>query len=373
MLNFLPKNTGVWLPEYIKQIVLHKLASKKNGECRHIIFCFADHYEPGWGKPGVSIERDRVNYWIDNYPKMAKNFVDSEGFHPKHSFFFPEEEYRAEHIESLAGLCEKGFGEVEIHLHHDDDTEAGLREKLTSFIKILREEHGLLGDSLVEKRPAYGFIHGNWSLNNSRKDRAWCGVNNESEILLETGCFADFTMPSAPSDTQTKTINSIYYSDPFKGEPKCHNTGKTLNVASPRMDKLLLVQGPLMLNWTNRSRKILPRIESSDVDADCPATKDRIKLWDQANIHVEGRPEWIFIKVHTHGAIEENAQSLLGQDGMRMHQAMQEMFNSTKDWKLHYVSAREMVNIIRAAEAGKTGNPGKYRDYEISVPPRLSR
>jgi len=274
MLKYLPKNTGIWLPEYIKQIISHRPSGFNDSDCRHVIFCFADHYEPGWGKPGKRIEDERVKYWMENYPKMVKNFTDSDGFSPKHSFFFPEEEYRAEHIEGLASLCEQGFGEIEIHLHHDNDTEEGFREKLVSFIKILRDEHGMLGESIIDKRPAYGFIHGNWSLNNSRKDKKWCGVNNESEILLNTGCFADFTMPSAPSDTQTKTINSIYYCDPYKGESKSHNTGTKLEVFAPKMDRLLLVQGPLMLNWTNRSRKILPRIESSDIDADCPATID---------------------------------------------------------------------------------------------------
>ena len=35
-------------------------------------------------------------------------------------------------------------------------------------------------------------------------------VNNELEILRDTGCYADFTMPSAPHPTQTWKINSIY-------------------------------------------------------------------------------------------------------------------------------------------------------------------
>ena len=30
---------------------------------------------------------------------------------------------------------------------------------------------------------------------------------------------------------------------------------------------------------------------------------------------------------------------------------------------LHFVSAREMVNIILAACDGREGNPGEYRDY----------
>jgi hypothetical protein len=32
---------------------------------------------------------------------------------------------------------------------------------------------------------------------------------------------------------------------------------------------------------------------------------------------------------------------------------------------LHYVTAREMVNIVRAAEDGAHGNPGAYRDYGL--------
>jgi len=32
---------------------------------------------------------------------------------------------------------------------------------------------------------------------------------------------------------------------------------------------------------------------------------------------------------------------------------------------LHFVSAREMVNIILAACDGREGNPGDYRDYRL--------
>ena len=33
--------------------------------------------------------------------------------------------------------------------------------------------------------------------------------------------------------------------------------------------------------------------------------------------------------------------------------------------RLHYVTARELYNIIKAAEAGMTGDPSLYRDYVI--------
>jgi len=32
---------------------------------------------------------------------------------------------------------------------------------------------------------------------------------------------------------------------------------------------------------------------------------------------------------------------------------------------LHFVSAREMVNIILAACDGREGNPGEFRDYRL--------
>jgi hypothetical protein len=38
-----------------------------------------------------------------------------------------------------------------------------------------------------------------------------------------------------------------------------------------------------------------------------------------------------------------------------------------KGLRLHYVTAREMVNIIHAAEDGRDGNPGAYRDYRYKT------
>ena len=37
----------------------------------------------------------------------------------------------------------------------------------------------------------FGFIHGNWCLDNSRADGRWCGLNNELILLRELGCYAD--------------------------------------------------------------------------------------------------------------------------------------------------------------------------------------
>lgn len=368
--KILPKNLGYWITSYLQQKILRIAQKKPKGQV-HVMFCFADHHEPRHGGVDKKREFQRIAYWKENYPLLANQYLDSDGFHPRHSFFFPEEEYREEHIESIASLCERGFGEVEVHLHHDDDTADGFKEKITSFCKILHQEHGFLGkDSQDNVR--YSFIHGNWALNNSRPDGRWCGVDNETDILLETGCYADLTMPSAPSDTQTKKINSIYYASPFNGCPKSHDTGENVYVGGASNGRLLMVQGPLTLNW-GRTSKGMPKIEYSDVSETYHPARDRVALWLDVDIHVKGRPEWVFIKVHTHGSAEECASMLLGKGGHTLHSNLQALLNDGQKHKLHYVTAREMVNIIKAAEAGESGDPNHYRDYKIKPPVRLTK
>jgi hypothetical protein len=51
------------------------------------------------------------------------------------------------------------------------------------------------------------------------------------------------------------------------------------------------------------------------------------------------------------------------------HEAINREFNDGERYRLHYVTAREMVNVVRAAEAGRYGNPGEYRDYMLPPPP----
>jgi hypothetical protein len=57
--------------------------------------------------------------------------------------------------------------------------------------------------------PAYAFVHGNLALGNSAGGK-FCGVDEELQILAETGCYADMTLPSAPDESQIPMINQIY-------------------------------------------------------------------------------------------------------------------------------------------------------------------
>src|SRR5262249_25465206 len=159
-------------------------------------------------------------------PRMAEPFRDSAGRCPQHTFFYPIEdaEYDDHHVGRLAELCRAGFGDVEVHLHHDGESSDQLRELIERRIGRMHGAHGLLTKDETG-RIAYGFVHGNWALDNSRPDGKWCGVNDELTILRETGCYADFTMPAAPSPCQTSTINSIYYAIDDPQRPKSHDRG----------------------------------------------------------------------------------------------------------------------------------------------------
>jgi len=339
-----------WLPSYLTS----KSSRVKNSQYPiHIFFCITDHFEPFWNKVDYKTAYSRVKRWVEEYPKIVEKHKDSDGRHPVHCFFYPEEEYNKELLTMLASLCHQGFGETDIHLHHDNDTSDNLRQTLLDFKSRLANEHGLLARDRQDGRIRYGFIHGNWALDNSRPDGKWCGVNDEITILQETGCYADFTMPSAPSDTQTKKINSIYYAIDDPAKSKSHDTGKDAEAGKRDNQGLLMIQGPLCLNWQSRKLGIFPRIENSGLTYNNPPSKERVDLWVKQNICVKAKPEWIFVKLYTHGA-QEQSMKMFFEEGWfdRLFDFLEENYNDGKKYKLHYVSAREMYNIVKSVEAG---------------------
>jgi hypothetical protein len=305
-----------------------------------------------WNPPR-HVQDARVERWLRGYPQMAAGFEDSAGRPPQHTFFYPADEYVAEHVEQIAGLCRAGYGDVEVHLHHHNDTSESLREKLETYVHILSARHGML-ERDATGRLTYGFIHGNWALDNSHPTGEWCGVNDELTILRETGCYADFTMPSAPDGCQTTTVNSLYYAidDPLR--PKSHDRGIPARVgAQPPAEGLLMIQGPLVADWSNRRLGVMPRIENGDLIGKRPPTISRFRLWCRAGVSVIGRPDWLFVKLHTHGAQEKNAEMLLGEPMRRFHEELGQFARLHPALRYYYVTAREMAALALQAESGQ--------------------
>src|SRR5439155_12088010 len=92
---------------------------------------------------------------------------------------------------------------------------------------------------------------------------------------------------------------------------------------------------------------------------------ERLRLWLQARVRVPARPDWFFVKLHTHGAKDANARMLLGEPMVRFHQTLARWAEEDACFHFHYVTAREMYNLARAAEAGWKGSVAGALDYEL--------
>jgi hypothetical protein len=360
------KNLHYWIRDYGRHLWRRARTPQVSGP-RHLLFALCDHYEPLWGHAADDVGIRRVDVWAERYPALGE-FRDSDGRPPRHGWFFPGEEYRPHFLDQLAKLARAGFGEVEFHLHHDGDTRHSLAPRIAEHLKTFAGHGHISRASGPDASGAGGayrwaFIHGNWSLANGRPDGKWCGVDDELVMLHELGCYVDLTFPSAPDPCQPDKVNQIYWPTGDLTRRRSYEHGERARVGAHRDDRLLMITGPLSI--ARKSAGV--RIENGAITGDDPPSAARVASWIDQAIHVEGRPEWVFVKVHTHGAIENTAASLLGDGGRVLHRALHD---HTRDGtQLHYVTAREMFNVARAAMDGKTGNPNAYFDYVIQPPP----
>ena len=357
------KNLHTWLPSYLVQR-LKRTCARDRGGLRHLLFAFCDHHEPLWSDATLDVGEARVRFWEEAYPRLAKDFRDADGLSPRHSFFYPGDQYHPKLLDRLTTLTRAGHGEVELHLHHEGDSRATLREKLLEALSRIGSHGHFSRDA--DGRIRYAFIHGDWALANGRYGRH-CGVDDELPILFETGCYADFTFPSAPDESQPGIINQIYWPDGDLSHARCYEKGRRARVGEEFDDRILMVQGPLAL--VPRVSRIPVRIENSAITANDPGTPSRVSSWVAQNIHVQGRPDWVFVKVHTHGSPEDQAASLLGGPGRALHHELTTRYNDSVRWKLHYVTARETYNVVLAALSGCSGDPHAFRNYRLRPPP----
>jgi hypothetical protein len=90
----------------------------------------------------------------------------------------------------------------------------------------------------------------------------------------------------------------------------------------------------------------------------------RLSLWKQAQVCVLGRPDWLFIKLHCHSMDPTQKDAVIG-DSFRHFLAALVSGAADRMETLHFVTARELANILLAACDGREGNPGDYRDYRF--------
>jgi hypothetical protein len=344
-----------------------------------VIFTVANHFEPGYNvipndRGGLGVELDwdtqmrRVDHWYDQARAIGEAIRDHDGTPFRHTNFYPIEQYNRRLLDRMAEMQGAGFGEVEIHLHHgveSPDNAENLRRTLVKYRDILANEHRCLSREDENDIPRYAFVHGNWTLGNSGNGFA-CGVDSELEILAETGCFVDMSLPSMPSRAQVSRINAIYQCGHPLNERCAHRSGPSLKVAGAQPKLPVILCGPLVFDWEGRRQGLpLPKVDNGALTSNYPMNLARFDRWRHARIVVEGRPEWVFVKVYCHGFFDQDQPALIG-DKMRVFlQEVLEFSEKSGEFKLHFASAREAFNIVMAAVDGKSGNPNSYRDYKL--------
>jgi hypothetical protein len=341
----------------------------------HLLIAMADHFEPAIDPAGgskrmpLSEQERRMEWWLREYPKVADRGRDHDGKPFVHTYFYPAEQYERGILEGLAEHCHAGWGEIEVHLHHglaQPDTAENTRQVLTDFRDALASRHRCLSFEQGSDQPRYAFVHGNFALANSAGGR-FCGVDSEMQVLADTGCYADFTLPTGLyHPAQIAKINSLYECALPLDKRAPHREGNDLRVGKPPQTFPLMVQGPLVTDLMAGLANPGRLLEASAVTGRNPMTLRRLARWKQANITVQGRPDWVFIKLHCHGMEPTQKESVMG-DSFR--DFLRDLVGGAAERKetLHFVTAREMTNIILAACDGKDGDPGKYRDYRYRL------
>lgn len=143
-----------------------------------------------------------------------------------------ESELARDSIGALRGATEVEF---QVHLHHEHLV--GNEGNWGEIHRVVKEGtdpqqderrlHYLLGVELAIQRHDTGapldkwaFVHGMWALNGS--DKAVCQIDNEISILMEHGCWGDFTFPAGRYHCDPTIFEQPYTCKPFKA-PKAYD------------------------------------------------------------------------------------------------------------------------------------------------------
>lgn len=321
-----------------------------------VMVAIVDHFEPSENEGNEAAVRE-VESWCAAYREVASRHRDADGRMPQHTWFHRFEYLNPGCIRALSEEAYRGFGEVEFHLHHGYDTHESFAARLQAGL-ALGNRFGAMLTAESHPRQRFAYIAGNWSLDNGSGDPRKSGCNTELIALRDAGCYADFTFPAIGSYAQPRKSNSIYYATDGP-RPKSYDAGVDVEVGRPASGDLLIVQGPLLFDWR------LGWFEGAWIENFAPPYPERLGSWLRANLHVRGRPEWIFVKLHTHGL--QSRKGFLSPELDEMFGAMEACWNQ-QPFRLHYVTAREMYNIIKAAEAGHSGDPNAFRDFDLPRP-----
>jgi len=334
----LPRHAEIWLAPYIKNRLRRAASSVKP---KRAWVTVGDHYEPLGRSPSLARALEKVAEWRDKWPRIADDVPrDATGLRAQYTFFYPQEEYRKDLLDGIAEIARLGVADVEVHLHHEDERRDTFIQKVSEFCRRLNGDHGLLRQR--DGRTVFGFIHGNWALDNSRPDGKRCGLNGEIALLRDLGCYADFTMPSLPSPTQGRVVNQVYWcTSNADGTPRSFDHGIEATVGGGRHGDLLMITGPLGIRLGER---LMPRLETGEIAGYDLPTPARVRRWFDLAPTIGSD---LFLKLYTHGADDRNIDALL-EHGLRDLYHLLAAETERRGIELHWATAWQMYSAVES-------------------------
>jgi hypothetical protein len=344
----LPRHAEIWLWPYLADRLSKGL---RFNAPRRVWLMIADHFEPFRGTRDEAVARSRVAPWRQHWPEIAQRHRDSTGRPAQYSFFYPQEEYHPEFIEQLAEMVRAGYGDVEVHIHHDSGGpngggEAEFLDRMHGFLNVLRERHELLRSQ--DGKTAFGFIHGNWALDNSLPGGRYCGLNHEISLLSGLGCYADFTMPCGPHEAQAHTLNTIYWATDDPARPKSYDRGVPVTRGTFGHGDLLMIPGPLGLRWGERW---IPRLDIGELAWRNGPSAHRVERWLELAPRIGSD---LFLKLFTHGALEQNMSELLD-GGLDLLFSLLGEASQRHGFELRFTTAWGMRHAVETACCARSG------------------
>lgn len=341
------KRVNTWVPQYMGRLVK---GHRRNGPI-HLLVLIANIFDPYVG--GASREEGcrRMVSWERRMAEIASRYRDSDGNPPQHTWFVPIAMKDTDCLFRISKMCFDGFGEIGIYIPPETNHEA-FHNKLKDSLQSISQFGGcVIHDKDKGRRNSFGVI----------------GDENNSTIpfLPAEGCYADFTGPPIEG------IHGSYFSQIYHylrySENTSHIIDPSLSIYRESSSPLglMMIPGSVGINWFDWSNLFFPNFETGSVCRRTLPYSLRTRLWIRSAAALPGRPDWIVIKLFTRGCEPANEEILLGKYTHRIYKEFERFARGGHPCYLHYVSGRELYNIIRAAESGCSGNPHMMRDWQL--------
>ena len=355
---YLPGLSQTGLSTWLRYCLVPHFVPPRISGPGHLWLTIADHFEPVWKHPSDENALGRVQLWRREWPVVAGRCRDSAGLPARYTFFYPAEAYDPRFIGLLAEMTRMGIADVEVHYHHGGESRAEVAAMLGGFVERLESAHGI--SRRRNGRPAFGFIHGDWALDNSLPGGAHCGLNDELTLLGELGCYADFTMPCGEIAAQARTVNRIYWAIDDPDRPKSSDTGIAVRPGASAVDGLLMIPGPFGARpsedwekeaghrpWGLRHLSLpwMSRLETGEVASYDRVSERRVRGWLDLAPRIGNH---VFLKLFTHGAQERHSSVLLGGELEKTYRLVADECRR-RGWRYSFASAWEMFQAVEAA------------------------